>query len=540
MPITIRVVARVFVVAFTASCGLSQALTFDFNDGTLQGWTNVSLSRASEGYYDLAFGAAQRAGAANGGVNSQAPEFAPHWSTVGDGLAVPPTGPYFLGEVPMMNYGVNADWDTWPTAGSGAHQTLWVQSPAFALADFGHLTYIGYGASAGVPLASATNVPAIAGTWGEDSGNPAETKGSCSVGLLRDDGVFVLMRDFVREDRWRTYTFTAEQLAPFVGDGHSYTLNMIDFWSGRNAACAIDDVSIPGVRVQPQFRVQSIDVDDTGATARLSWGPTVDGYRANVLTANDLREPRNEWSTLASVGTRTGTMAAEVPCPPPAAFFTVELRDTWPTAPTSLSATYWSANTVVLTWEDHAANETGFTIERKTGAAGDYEVIATVGANVTTYLSAGLSPGVSTTYRVCATHAEGPSDYALEAVVTPPTPPAPLPVIMSQGYTNILDLRISGTPGNWLLSDLCTREPQDGYEWWYVVGSKVVKTATPLANEPWQGNQPGRVLKMGGKLGLDTFNRWDLNAGEGGYHDRNAGMFFEHGDVGGFTTFMFK
>ena len=65
------------------------------------------------------------------------------------------------------------------------------------------------------------------------------------MGLLRDDGVFVLSRDFSSTTSWDTYTFAAAALAPFVNDGHSYTLNMVDFWSGRNSWCAIDNVNIP-------------------------------------------------------------------------------------------------------------------------------------------------------------------------------------------------------------------------------------------------------------------------------------------------------
>jgi hypothetical protein len=53
------------------------------------------------------------------------------------------------------------------------------------------------------------------------------------------------------------------------------------------------------------------------------------------------------------------------------------------------------------------------------------------------------------------------------------------------------------------------------------------------------GNHPGRVLKLGGKLGLDTFNRWNWQEPPG-YYDPNAGMSFERGDTGGVATFMFK
>jgi hypothetical protein len=41
------------------------------------------------------------------------------------------------------------------------------------------------------------------------------------------------------------------------------------------------------------------------------------------------------------------------------------------------------------------------------------------------------------------------------------------------------------------------------------------------------------------KTQYDTFNKWSLTE-DGGYYDHNAGMFFERGDCGGVTTFLFK
>ncbi|MDQ3441591.1 MAG: DNRLRE domain-containing protein, partial [Planctomycetota bacterium] len=56
-----------------------------------------------------------------------------------------------------------------------------------------------------------------------------------------------------------------------------------------------------------------------------------------------------------------------------------------PAAPSTLLATGASATKVNLTWADHSSDETGFKIERKTGAGGTWSQIATVGAGVTSY-----------------------------------------------------------------------------------------------------------------------------------------------------------
>lgn len=46
---------------------------------------------------------------------------------------------------------------------------------------------------------------------------------------------------------------------------------------------------------------------------------------------------------------------------------------------------FTSAATLQLGWVDNSPDEDGFSIERKVGTNGVYSVIATVGANVTTY-----------------------------------------------------------------------------------------------------------------------------------------------------------
>ncbi len=54
-----------------------------------------------------------------------------------------------------------------------------------------------------------------------------------------------------------------------------------------------------------------------------------------------------------------------------------------PAAPANLSAAAASSSQINLTWTDQSSNETGFQIERKTGAGGTYAQIGTVAANAT-------------------------------------------------------------------------------------------------------------------------------------------------------------
>ncbi len=58
-----------------------------------------------------------------------------------------------------------------------------------------------------------------------------------------------------------------------------------------------------------------------------------------------------------------------------------------PAPPTNLTATPLAATRVSLSWTDSSSDETGFKIERKTGAGGTWKQIAIVAADVTTYTS---------------------------------------------------------------------------------------------------------------------------------------------------------
>ena len=87
-------------------------------------------------------------------------------------------------------------------------------------------------------------------------------------------------------------------------------------------------------------------------------------------------------------------------------------------APTSLTAVTQSDTSIVLTWQDNSNNEDGFTVERKTGEAGTYVQIATVGPNTTGYTdpAAGLTANTYYYYRVRSYNAaNGNSHYSNEA-----------------------------------------------------------------------------------------------------------------------------
>jgi hypothetical protein len=86
--------------------------------------------------------------------------------------------------------------------------------------------------------------------------------------------------------------------------------------------------------------------------------------------------------------------------------------------PINLVATAAGSNQIDLTWTDQTATETGYSIERKTGAAGTFAEVATVGANVTAFSNNGLDPNTQYFYRVRAFSANNTSPYTNEADAT--------------------------------------------------------------------------------------------------------------------------
>lgn len=116
-----------------------------------------------------------------------------------------------------------------------------------------------------------------------------------------------------------------------------------------------------------------------------------------------------------------------------------------PVAPANLTATAVSSSQIDLTWTDSDNTETGFKIERCTGAGcTDFTQIATVGANVTSYSNTGLTASTSYSYRVRAYNAIGDSDYSntasaltLEAPATPAAPTNLVATAVSRSQINL-------------------------------------------------------------------------------------------------------
>jgi hypothetical protein len=138
-----------------------------------------------------------------------------------------------------------------------------------------------------------------------------------------------------------------------------------------------------------------------------------------------------------------------------------------PTAPTNLVATLQAGPAVSLTWRDNATNETGFSVERCTGAGcTNYARIASPGprnntGNVT-YVDATIASGNTYLYRVAALNGTGLSAYspvppAVVSVSVLGIPPAPtgatVAVVKANGnnYTATLAWASAADPANFTI-----------------------------------------------------------------------------------------
>jgi hypothetical protein len=86
--------------------------------------------------------------------------------------------------------------------------------------------------------------------------------------------------------------------------------------------------------------------------------------------------------------------------------------------PSDLTATAASSSQINLSWADNSDNESGFSIERKSGAAGTWSEIATTAANTTSYANTGLAASSVYYYRARAYNATETSGYSNEANAT--------------------------------------------------------------------------------------------------------------------------
>ena len=257
-----------------AALGLSQPaaqaapITYDFADGTLQGWHNrVWNGTAPAAWTDLDPNVTTMPSTINGGAILPA--------STENGLFVPNNGA------------------VWVSGNTDAHlNTLWLRSPVFYPDGSGNLT---------VQMAKGISHT----TWTapmNDSAVPYQAVnngGWVGVALRRvSDNQFVIIKPKTEgnNDTWYTTTFTQAELEPYVGI--ACTLDLINNNKGSWGWLVMDNVSIPGSVTIPPADADTSTVTASPATV------ASDGVTTSTVTVT-LKD-----ATSAAIPGKTVTLAS--------------------------------------------------------------------------------------------------------------------------------------------------------------------------------------------------------------------------------------
>ncbi|MBR4834838.1 MAG: fibronectin type III domain-containing protein, partial [Thermoguttaceae bacterium] len=106
---------------------------------------------------------------------------------------------------------------------------------------------------------------------------------------------------------------------------------------------------------------------------------------------------------------------------------------TVPAAPSDLTMTGYnpSTRTATLSWVDNADNETSYLVQSSTDGGKTWNALASLAADTTSRVCAGLYPGSTYMYRLAAENAHGQSEWATITFNAPTVPTAPSDLVLS-------------------------------------------------------------------------------------------------------------
>ncbi|WP_312075788.1 LamG-like jellyroll fold domain-containing protein [Chryseobacterium sp.] len=155
-----------------------------------------------------------------------------------------------------------------------------------------------------------------------------------------------------------------------------------------------------------------LDTDNDGMPD--AW-ETANGLNPNVADALNVSTTNAPYLNIeVYINSLPNTVAPDFVSPPTQLAFTNALTSGTP-----------AVSSLTVNWVDNATNETNYVLERSTGNANNFAVIATLPANTTNYNETGLTPNTQYFYRVKATNATDSSVYGSASVTTPPVPSSP-------------------------------------------------------------------------------------------------------------------
>ena len=305
--------------------------------------------------------------------------------------------------------------------------------------------YNANGSSANTSTASATTLASLPGGWSDaDVGSPA-VAGSAgySSGTWTVNGNGLDIWDASDQFNFAYENYSGDGVAiarvTSLTNTSTYAKAGVMFRDSlaANAACALVNVT-PGWGVEFIYRNSngawiSAEGRDAAGTIPM-WvklvrsGSTFTGYDSTdgvtwlqVGTSQTITMVSNALVGLVVNSQINGTNAAGV-------FTNVSVSSATPAAPSGLAASVISQTQINLSWTDNSSNETGFYIDRATNSGFTANLVTnSVGANVTTYNSTGLTANTMYYYRVRAYNGGGSSTNTstVSATTLPAIPTAP-------------------------------------------------------------------------------------------------------------------
>ncbi len=134
-----------------------------------------------------------------------------------------------------------------------------------------------------------------------------------------------------------------------------------------------------------------------------------------------------------------------------------------PSAPSDLSATELSADSIQLSWTDSTDDTAGYSVQRHDSSSGVWTTVATLNANTTTFSDTNLQAGTQYTYEIIATSGGASSSPSNQATaVTLPATPGNLTV--SSVSVNTIQLSWVNDPSN-LAGFMVEREDGNSGVW---------------------------------------------------------------------------
>ncbi|MSP37376.1 MAG: PKD domain-containing protein [Deltaproteobacteria bacterium] len=198
----------------------------------------------------------------------------------------------------------------------------------------------------------------------------------------------------------------------FIGGSFNYTLPAQSITLFVLPAASGNQTPVAVMSAQPGSGTAPLNVAFTGSSSTDGDGSIIayvwnfgDGATASGSTANHLYSAPGSYLARLTVTDNQGATNSTTT--------TIQVNASLPSAPSNLTASTISRSQINLSWSDNANNETGFKIERCTGATcTNFAQIAAVGANLKTFANSGLKRNTAYRYRVRAYNGVADSAYS--------------------------------------------------------------------------------------------------------------------------------